>query len=31
MFGFSIERNAAHGSDSPTTAEWEINYFYKKE
>ena len=20
-----------HGSDSPTTAEWEINYFYKKE
>jgi nucleoside-diphosphate kinase len=31
MFGFSIERNATHGSDSPTTAEWEINYFYKKE
>ena len=31
MFGFSIERNAAHGSDSPTTAEWEINYFCKKE
>ena len=30
-FGFSIERNAVHGSDSPTTAEWEINYFYKKE
>ncbi len=29
MFGFSIERNAVHGSDSPTTAEWEINYFYK--
>jgi len=31
MFGFSIERNAVHGSDSPTTAEWEISYFYKKE
>ncbi len=31
MFGFSIERNAVHGSDSQTTAEWEINYFYKKE
>jgi nucleoside-diphosphate kinase len=28
-FGFSIERNAVHGSDSPATAEWEINYFYK--
>ena len=31
MYGFSIERNAVHGSDSPTTAEWEINYFYKEE
>ena len=31
MFGFSIERNAVHGSDSPTTAKWEINYFYKEE
>jgi len=31
MFGFSIERNSVHGSDSQTTAEWEINYFYKKE
>ena len=31
MFGFSIERNAVHGSDSPATAEWEINYFYKEE
>ena len=31
MFGFSIEHNAAHGSDSPATAEWEINYFFKKE
>lgn len=28
-YGFSIERNAVHGSDSPSTAEWEINYFYK--
>lgn len=28
-FGFSIERNAVHGSDGPDTAEWEINYFYK--
>ncbi len=29
-FGFSIERNAVHGSDSAGTAEWEIEYFYKK-
>lgn len=29
-FGFSVERNAVHGSDSPATAEWEINFFYKK-
>jgi nucleoside-diphosphate kinase len=29
MFGFSVERNSVHGSDSPTTAEWEIDYFYK--
>lgn len=29
-YGFSIERNAVHGSDSRETAEWEINYFYKK-
>lgn len=29
MYGFSVERNAVHGSDSPATAEWEINYFYK--
>jgi nucleoside-diphosphate kinase len=28
-FGFSVERNACHGSDAPETAEWEINYFYK--
>ncbi len=29
QFGFSIERNAVHGSDGLATAEWEINYFYK--
>ncbi len=27
-YGFSIERNAVHGSDGPDTAEWEINYFF---
>jgi nucleoside-diphosphate kinase len=27
--GFSIERNAVHGSDGPTTAAWEIGYFFK--
>jgi len=31
MYGFSVERNASHGSDSPQTAEWEIDYFYKEE
>ncbi len=31
MYGSSVERNATHGSDSPQTAEWEINYFYKSE
>jgi nucleoside-diphosphate kinase len=29
-FGFSVERNAVHGSDSPATADWEIDYFFKK-
>lgn len=29
-FGFSIERNAVHGSDGADTAEWEISYFRKK-
>jgi nucleoside-diphosphate kinase len=29
-FGFSVERNACHGSDAPETAEWEIDYFYKQ-
>jgi nucleoside-diphosphate kinase len=28
-FGSSIEQNSTHGSDSPSTAEWEIDYFYK--
>jgi len=28
--GFSIERNAVHGSDARETAEWEIAYFFKK-
>ncbi|MFW6123592.1 MAG: nucleoside-diphosphate kinase [Acidobacteriota bacterium] len=28
-YGFSIERNTTHGSDSSKTAEWEINYFFK--
>lgn len=27
--GFSVERNAVHGSDSPVTAEFEIRYFFK--
>jgi nucleoside-diphosphate kinase len=27
--GFSIERNAVHGSDAAETAEWEIKYFFK--
>jgi nucleoside-diphosphate kinase len=29
QYGFSIERNATHGSDAPDTAAWEIDYFYK--
>jgi nucleoside-diphosphate kinase len=28
-FGFSIERNAVHGSDAPDTADFEIKYFYE--
>jgi nucleoside-diphosphate kinase len=28
--GFSIERNATHGSDARETAEREIDYFFKK-
>ena len=27
-FGFSIERNAVHGSDGPQTAETEIKFFF---
>lgn len=29
-YGFSVERNAVHGSDALETAEWEIDYFYKE-
>ncbi len=29
-YGFSIERNAVHGSDARETAEWELAYFFKK-
>jgi nucleoside-diphosphate kinase len=29
-YGFSIERNAVHGSDARETAEFEIGYFFKK-
>jgi nucleoside-diphosphate kinase len=27
-FGFSVERNATHGSDASETAAWEIDYFF---
>ncbi|HBJ89276.1 MAG TPA: nucleoside-diphosphate kinase, partial [Gammaproteobacteria bacterium] len=27
----SIDANAVHGSDSPTSAEREVNYFFKPE
>jgi nucleoside-diphosphate kinase len=30
-YGFSIERNAVHGSDASETAEWEIDHFFKKQ
>lgn len=30
LYGFSIERNAVHGSDATETAEWEVGYFFKK-
>lgn len=29
QLGFSIERNATHGSDAQDTAKWEIAYFFK--
>lgn len=28
QFGFSVERNAVHGSDAPETAEYEIRFFF---
>ena len=28
-YGFSVERNATHGSDARETAEWELKYFFK--
>ena len=28
QLGFSVERNATHGSDAADTAEWEIDYFF---
>ncbi|MBM3253408.1 MAG: nucleoside-diphosphate kinase [Candidatus Omnitrophica bacterium] len=28
-YGFSVERNAVHGSDARETAAWEISYFFK--
>jgi len=28
LYGFSVERNAVHGSDSPQTAEYEIAFFF---
>jgi nucleoside-diphosphate kinase len=30
LFGFSIERNATHGSDAPDTAAWETGYFFQE-
>lgn len=29
QFGTSIERNAAHGSDAPDTAAFELGYFFR--
>jgi len=31
QLGFSVERNANHGSDAHETAEWEITYFFKNQ
>jgi len=28
LFGFSVERNAVHGSDGPETAEYEMQFFF---
>jgi nucleoside-diphosphate kinase len=30
-FANSIEENTVHGSDSPETAKWEIDFFFKPE
>ncbi len=30
LYGFSMERNAVHGSDGPETAEYEIGFFFGK-
>ncbi len=30
LYGFSVERNAVHGSDGPETAEYEIGFFFGK-
>ena len=27
-FGTDVEQNAAHGSDAPDTARWEISFFF---
>ena len=29
MYGLSIDKNSVHGSDSPTNAKIEINFFFK--
>jgi nucleoside-diphosphate kinase len=29
-FGTDVEQNAAHGSDAPDTARWEIGFFFGK-
>ena len=28
QYGFSVERNATHGSDAPETAAWEVKFFF---
>jgi nucleoside-diphosphate kinase len=28
LYGFSVERNAVHGSDGPETADYEIKFFF---
>jgi nucleoside-diphosphate kinase len=29
-WGTDVEKNAAHGSDGPDTARWEISYFFSQ-